>query len=75
MPNATEAVLVLLTVTVCAALVPPLTPLNVRLVLLTVIGAVPAVAFDVSLTTRGSPPGASSVIMMAPSSTAEDGVT
>ena len=73
----TALALVLVTVMVCATLVVPLNALNVRLVLLREIGAVGAVpdSFDVSFTTSGTALGALSVMMMAPSSAADVGVT
>ena len=75
MPNATAAPLVLVTVTVCGALVPPLGVVKVRLVLLNAIGEVPVAAFDASFTTCGTALGASSVMMMAPLLVADVGVT
>ena len=69
------AELLLVTVTVCGALVAPLGVVKVRLVLLREMGAVPAFADEVSFTTCGTALGASSVTMMAPSSTADVGVT
>jgi hypothetical protein len=72
----TALALLLVTVTVCAALVPPLTPLKVRLVLLREIGVVgPPVAADVSFTTSGVASGALAVIIIAPSSFADVGCT
>src|SRR6266404_3895896 len=58
------------------ALIPPVTTLNIRLVLLREIGVTgPPDADEESFTTNGRPLGALSVIMMAPLSTAAVGVT
>src|SRR4029077_5398327 len=61
---------------VLLGLIPPVTTLKVRLVLLKEIGVVePPDAADVSFTTSGIPLAALSVMIMAPLSTAAVGVT
>src|SRR6202521_2379642 len=68
--------LVFVTVMVWLALIPPVTTLNTRLVLLREMGVVgPPVPVAESFTTIGMPLGALSVTMMAPLSTADVGVT
>jgi|SRR5271166_3074860 len=74
-PNVTGPVLMFFTVTVCGALVPPLAVLKVRVAGLTVMGLVTAAADEVSFTTSGTALGASSVMMMEPSTLADVGVT
>ncbi len=76
MPSVTVLPLVLVTVMVWVALVPPVTTLNVRLVLLREMGAfvLPVVVVE-SFTTSGRPLGALSVMMMAPLSVGDVGCT
>jgi len=75
-PMVTALPPVLVTVMLWLALLPPDKMEKVRLVLLSEIGAVvPPVAAEASLTTSGVALGALSVMIMAPSSTADVGVT
>src|SRR3979411_1019106 len=72
----TVLALVFVTVMVWLALIPPVTTLNVRLVLLREMGVVlPPGPRAESFTTIGVPLAALSVTMMAPLSTADVGVT
>jgi len=73
--NATVEALVFLTVTVCRALVAPLAVLKVRLAGLREMGLVIPVADEVTFTTSGTAPGASSVMMIAPLFVADVGMT
>src|ERR1700732_1591838 len=70
------APLVFVTVMVWVALIPPVTTLNTRLGLLREMGVVgPPVPVAESFMTMGMPFGALSVMIMAPLSTADVGVT
>jgi len=66
---------VFFTVTVWAALVPPLVVVKVRVAGVNEIGLVMPVAAEVSFTTSGGAPARSVVTMMAPLSVADVGVT